>query len=890
MLYWIIILPIEALVGWIFAFVLNNIPAVGVIGAVVGVSIAINFLALPLYNIADSLQEKERKITKSLESRVKRIKKAFKGDEQFMMLQTYYKQNNYHPLYVLRSSLSILIEIPFFIAAYHFLSNNETLRGASWWIFDNLGAPDTLLTIGGVTIHVLPILMTLINFVSGAIYCKDAPSREKIQLYGIAALFLILLYNSPSGLVIYWILNNLFSLLKNIVMKSKNPGFVTQVACSICLVPFTLYFLIHGGMGFWTMVFFIVLTLCVIFLPFLKGPFNLFMNKIGYDKLSEEDAKIRVKKQFPMFLFSCLGLALLAGFVLPSSTIASSPIEFSYLGTTGCPTAYVWSSLYFFLGMFVFWPVVIYKMFNVNVKRWLCPSFFMLFIISLLNAFVFKSNYGEINAVFEMRDYSTLMNTGRFLAIFPFVVFVLIFVLFRFIRYKKAEHIVTGVLASICVAACVFSFYQMNKIKSVFNELEANKASNPVIASEDENIVKPVYHLSKTGKNVFVLFLDRGMGMITSDIFNDHPDIKKQFDGFVDYRNAVSFSDYTVSGAPPMMGGYEYSQHNINSRNKELLKDKHNESILVMPKLFADAGFASTVSDPPWCNYHWSGDLSIFDAYPEINVLEVEGKYKHKFLHEKNIKISDAQDEICKAGAVTFSMIQIVFPVFRRLFYFNNLDDSFYSQLSSLYYMNQLTDFTSEKSTFHFVENETTHEVYISLNDDYETPAEFQIKDFTVQTFHANIAALKQIGKWLDYLRANDCYDNTRIIIVSDHGRGIKYPACNEHVSWYQVLLLYKDFNSNEPLKEDYSFMTNADTIFLAKDGIEEVSDVNPFTGKKFETDKENGIDIYHCNVWNAENLRSAYTLELDDEKGWHVSSDIRYDKNWIPMKEYKKK
>ena len=84
--------------------------------------------------------------------------------------------------------------------------------------------------------------------------------------------------------------------------------------------------------------------------------------------------------------------------------------------------------------------------------------------------------------------------------------------------------------------------------------------------------------------------------------------------------------------------------------------------------------------------------------------------------------------------------------------------------------------------------------------------------------------------------------------------------------------------------------MTNADTIFLAKDGIEEVSDVNPFTGKKFETDKENGIDIYHCNVWNAENLRSAYTLDLDDEKGWHVSSDIRYDKNWIPMKEYKKK
>ena len=66
--------------------------------------------------------------------------------------------------------------------------------------------------------------MTLINFISGAIYTKDATFKEKIQLSVMALIFLILLYNSPSGLVIYWILNNLFSLVKNIVMKTKNPG------------------------------------------------------------------------------------------------------------------------------------------------------------------------------------------------------------------------------------------------------------------------------------------------------------------------------------------------------------------------------------------------------------------------------------------------------------------------------------------------------------------------------------------------------------------------------------------------------------------------------------------------------------------------------------------
>ena len=77
MLYNLIITPIETIVGWVFFFFSNKFDMLGPAGAIIGVSLIINFLALPLYNIADSLQEKERKIQKSLEYRVKRIKKGF---------------------------------------------------------------------------------------------------------------------------------------------------------------------------------------------------------------------------------------------------------------------------------------------------------------------------------------------------------------------------------------------------------------------------------------------------------------------------------------------------------------------------------------------------------------------------------------------------------------------------------------------------------------------------------------------------------------------------------------------------------------------------------------------------------------------------------------------
>lgn len=93
--------PIEVIVDWVFLLVYTfTFNKLGIIASVIGVSLIINFLALPLYNIADRLQEKERQISRKLEYRVKRIRKAFKGDEQFMILQEYYRQNNYHPLYV----------------------------------------------------------------------------------------------------------------------------------------------------------------------------------------------------------------------------------------------------------------------------------------------------------------------------------------------------------------------------------------------------------------------------------------------------------------------------------------------------------------------------------------------------------------------------------------------------------------------------------------------------------------------------------------------------------------------------------------------------------------------------------------------------------------------
>ena len=101
------------------------------------------------------------------------------------MLQTYYRQNNYKPTNALNGSVSLLLEIPFFMAAYQFLSGLTVLDGVSFGPIKNLGAPDGMLVIGTLAINVLPVLMTLINVISSAIYLKGFPLKTKIQLYAM---------------------------------------------------------------------------------------------------------------------------------------------------------------------------------------------------------------------------------------------------------------------------------------------------------------------------------------------------------------------------------------------------------------------------------------------------------------------------------------------------------------------------------------------------------------------------------------------------------------------------------------------------------------------------------------------------------------------------------
>ena len=150
--------PLKLVFEVIFNIVYQGVGNIGL--TIFLLSMTINVLVLPLYMCADKMQEKARKKEEELKEGLTHIKKVFSGDEKMMMVQTYYRQNNYSPLSALSGAVSLLLEIPFFMAAFQFLSKISLLNGASLGPIDNLAKPDRLISIGSFSINVLPVLMT----------------------------------------------------------------------------------------------------------------------------------------------------------------------------------------------------------------------------------------------------------------------------------------------------------------------------------------------------------------------------------------------------------------------------------------------------------------------------------------------------------------------------------------------------------------------------------------------------------------------------------------------------------------------------------------------------------------------------------------------------------
>ena len=892
LLYSVIIYPLYQLVELIYFVGWKVFKNVGY--SLLIVSFGVSFLCLPLYIIAEQWQEKERQIQAKLKPGIDRIKKAFKGDEQYLILSTYYKQNQYHPMMALRSSISLAIQIPFFIAAYKYLSNLEALRGYSFLFFKDLGAPDSLFRIGNFNINVLPISMTLINIISGAIYSKGHPIKEKIQIYVTALVFLVLLYNSPSGLVIYWTMNNLFSLVKNVFYKLKHPLWILYFCLCLIVVGADWYLLFrHHGFLYRRLMLVFALSL-IFFTPLLIKFINFLVNKPF--KFLAENKTERTR----LFLISGASLAILVGLTLPSYVISSSPMEFAFVDKYSSPFFFLRHSLWQAIGFCLFWPSCIYFMFGKKTQT-IQTIFGTLFCFgAVINAFIFGGKYGNLSNIITFSDAGALKPSTASALFNLSILLIPTIICLLLLIFKKTKWLST--LASVLIIAFTgIALVHSVTISKSYKQLKALKKNNDSITSN--TTINPIFHLSKTQENVFVIMLDRAVNGFLPYIFEESPDLFEKYDGFTYYPNTVSYADHTVIGAPPMYGGYDYTPYEMNKRPDEALVSKHNESITALAEAFHNEGFNVSLTDMSWANYSWISDLRIYNDKPYIDVHPTIRVYTDTWLkRHPEAASSTARSDLLKRNFIWFSFLKVMPLYFRDSIYndgfwwntnetLGNLQDVV-NNYAALDFLPELTDSTSEKPSFVFFVNELTHEPNYLQAPDYVPLSEVTNKGSGIFAqdvhYHANIAALKRLGEFFEYLKENNLYDNTKIIITADHGAPLNDNICPDQdkanlpfrIEAYNPLLLVKDFNAHGSLQTDHTFMTNADTPALALKDINDQA-INPFTGKKFNRpeDKEK-VFIAFVNTWSPD-AHSKNTFKINNDQWYSVHDDILNPDNW---------
>ncbi len=841
-LYDLTIRPIWLLLEAVFktAYSICNNPGISIIF----VSLVVNFLVLPLYLRADAIQSDEHRKQKEMEPVIKHFKQAFSGDERFLVLSTYYRQNDYQPWYALKSSISLLLQIPFFTAAYRFLSDLQLLRGVSFLFIKDLGLPDATFTIGDFPVNLLPIAMTAINLVSSAIYTKGRLLREKVQTVVMALIFLVLLYNSPSGLVFYWTLNNLFSLGKNIVM---NP---------------------------------------------VKGEQRI-------EKRDMDSATTGV------WFTSSVLVSVLLGMLIPISVISESPSVFAKIGDFADPTRYVLTTTAIAAGFFIVWGGVAYFIGSTKFRNVFSVIMMILSVVLLVDYFIYTRNFGTISDTLSFSReymynfYEVVDNTVTIISV--------IVVLLALAHGLPRKYIVSA-LSILSLTAVATGVYRTAVTSYNVRSSEEYRSLTHVTDG-----TSPLMKLSRTGKNVVVLVMDRAINGLFPYIINEKPEIADSYSGFTYYPNTLSFSACTLQGAPALYGGYEYTTYEIGQRPDETLNEKVNEAIKLMPEVFSQNGYHSTLCSVPLGNLDEYTNLSIFEDIANCNAVDLRYRNYDEIITSDEKKSADPDRMV--RNFFFYSLCR-TFPLAIQSYIY---DDGNYNAINPITVTNEflrsyaimknlpeLTQITDDDTGQLFImHNYLCHEpAYLdppdymlkSVVDCYDTNGRSVTmdgrtmhidNDKQLMHYDSNMTAHLFLSKWIDMLKEEGVYDNTRIIIVADHGYPLKYfddmvyEDIDLDVEYINPLLMVKDFDSEGTLVTDEKLMTNADVPVIAMDNL--ITDpVNPYTGNPINSaEKEDGdLIVTSSNRWSVGwQYENAY--DISDSHWYTVHDSIFNRNNW---------
>ena len=150
---------------------------------------------------------------KAINPRIMDMRERLKDNPQQMQMEMMkiYREEKVNPM---GGCFPMLIQIPVFIALYWVLLSSVEMRHAPWvgWIVD-LSAPDPF--------FILPIVMTLTTLLQTALNPAPPDPMQAKMMWIMPLMFSVMFFFFPAGLVLYWITNNVLSIVQQWIINTR---------------------------------------------------------------------------------------------------------------------------------------------------------------------------------------------------------------------------------------------------------------------------------------------------------------------------------------------------------------------------------------------------------------------------------------------------------------------------------------------------------------------------------------------------------------------------------------------------------------------------------------------------------------------------------------------
>ena len=150
---------------------------------------------------------------KAVNPRIMEMRERLKDNPQQMQqeMMRIYREEKVNPM---GGCFPIMVQIPVFIALYWVLLASVEMRNAPWigWIHD-LSSPDPF--------YILPLVMTLTTVLQTSLNPAPPDPMQAKMMWFMPLAFSVMFFFFPSGLVLYWITNNVLSIAQQWVINTR---------------------------------------------------------------------------------------------------------------------------------------------------------------------------------------------------------------------------------------------------------------------------------------------------------------------------------------------------------------------------------------------------------------------------------------------------------------------------------------------------------------------------------------------------------------------------------------------------------------------------------------------------------------------------------------------